>query len=92
MKSGVLILGIVVSALLLAVAGVLYTLSGNPGAQHYRATIDLVRQIQQLSSSWSIEVARVRTDPLADFDSLAAFLPPDGPIEAGSRGRPSAHS
>ena len=75
MKSGVLILGIVVSALLLAVAGVLYTLSGNPGAQHYRATIDLVRQIQQLSSSWSIEVARVRTDPLADFDSLAAFLP-----------------
>ena len=75
MKSGALILGIIVSALLLAAAGVLYTLSGNPGAQHYRATIDQVRQIQQLSSSWSIEVARVRTDPLADFDALAAFLP-----------------
>ena len=75
MKSGALILGIVVSALLLAAAGVLYTLSGNPGAQHYRTSIDLARQIQQLSSSWSIEVARVRTDPLADFDALAAFIP-----------------
>ena len=34
-----------------------------------------MRQIQQLSSSWSIEIARVRSDPLADFDSLAAFIP-----------------
>ena len=75
MKSGALILGIIVSALLLAAAGVLYTMAGSSSGQSYRASIDLVRQIQQLSSSWSIEIARVRSDPLADFDSLAAFIP-----------------
>ncbi|MDE0348495.1 MAG: ATP-binding protein, partial [Gammaproteobacteria bacterium] len=31
--------------------------------------------IQQLAADWSIETARVRSDPLADFDSLAAFIP-----------------
>ena len=75
MKSGALILGIIVSALLLAAAGVLYTMAGSSSGQSYRASIDLVRQIQQLSSGWSIEIARVRSDPLADFDSLAAFIP-----------------
>ena len=75
MKSGALILGIIVSALLLAAAGVLYTTAGSSSGQSYRASIDLVRQIQQLSSGWSIEIARVRSDPLADFDSLAAFIP-----------------
>ena len=75
MKSGALILGIIVSALLLAAAGVLYTMAGSSSGQQYRTSIDLVRHIQQLSSSWSIEIARVRADPLADFDSLAAFIP-----------------
>ena len=75
MKIGALILGIIVSVLLLAAAGVLYTMAGSNGGQQYRTSIDLVRQIQQLSSSWSIETARVRSDPLADFDSLAAFIP-----------------
>ena len=75
MKSGALILGIIVSALLLAAAGALYTMAGSSSGQSYRASIDLVRQIQQLSSGWSIEIARVRSDPLADFDSLAAFIP-----------------
>ena len=75
MKSGALILGIMVSVLLLAAAGVLYTLAGSNSGQQYRASIDLVRQIQQLSSNWSIEIARVKADPLADFDSLAAFIP-----------------
>ena len=75
MKSRALILGIVVSALLLAAAGVLYTMAGGAGAQQYRASVDLVRRIEQLSSNWSVEIARVRADPLADFDSLAAFIP-----------------
>ena len=75
MKSGALILGIIVSALLLAVAAGLYVIAGNQSGQRYRASIDLIRQIQQLSSSWSIETARVRSDPLADFDSLVAFIP-----------------
>ena len=75
MKSGAIILGVVVSALLLAVAGALYVLAGNNGEPHYRTSISLVRQIQQLSSNWSIEIARVKADPFADFDSLAAFIP-----------------
>ena len=75
MKSGAIILGAVVSALLLAAAGTLYVLAGSNGERHYRTSISLVRQIQQLSSSWSIEIARVKADPFADFDSLAAFIP-----------------
>ena len=75
MKIGALILGIIVSVLLLTAAGVLYTMAGSNGGQQYRTSIGLVRQIQQLSSSWSIEIARVQADPLAGFDSLAAFIP-----------------
>ena len=75
MKSSALILGIIVSIFLLAVAAGLYVMAGNQSGQPYRASIDLIRQIQQLSSGWSIETARVRSDPLADFDSLAAIIP-----------------
>ena len=92
MKPGALILGIIVSVLLLATAGGLYLAAGNQSAQHYRASIDLIRQIQQLSSGWSIETARVRSDPLADFDSLAAFIPRmtrlKGRLTDASRGIP----
>ena len=86
MKIGALILGIIVSVLLLAAAGVLYTMAGSNGGQQYRTSIDLVRQIQQLSSSWSIEIARVRSDPLADFDSLAAFIPRMARLKEGLSG------
>lgn len=72
MKAGALILGIVVSVLLLAAAGVLHILSDDPAEPHYLTSIDLVREIQQLSARRSIEVARVRTDPLADFDAVTA--------------------
>ena len=75
MKPGALTLGIVVSVVLLAAAGVLYTMAGTKSGQQYRTAIELVRQTQQLSSSWSIEIARVKADPFADFDSLAAFIP-----------------
>ena len=75
MKLGVLILGIIVSVLLLAAAGFLYSMAGDRGERHHRTSIDLIRQIQGLSSNWSIEIARVRTDPLADFDNLTAFAP-----------------
>ena len=75
MKIGALVLGIAVSVLLLAAAGALYWMAGDQSAQPYRTSIGLVREAQQLSASWSIEIARVRSDPLADFDSLAAFIP-----------------
>ena len=75
MKPGALILGAVVSAVLLAAAGVLYMMASGSGEQQYRRSINIVQQIQRLSSDWSIEVTRVKADPLADFDSLAAFIP-----------------
>ncbi len=75
MRAGAVILGTVVSAVLLAVAGGLYVLSSNNGGDGYRRSIDLVRQIQLVSSQWSMEVTRVKSDQFADFDALAAFLP-----------------
>ena len=75
MRSGALILGIVVSAMLLAAAGGLYWMAASQGGAPYRAAIDQVRGVQRLSAAWSVEIARVRADPLADFDSLAAFVP-----------------
>ena len=75
MRVGAVILGICVSAVLLVAAGALYMLAQNNGSEQYRRSIDLVQQIRLLSSDWSIEIARVKSNPLADFDSLAAFIP-----------------
>ncbi|MCY4428933.1 MAG: ATP-binding protein [Rhodospirillales bacterium] len=75
MRSGAVIFGVVVSALLLTAAGALHLLADNSSGQHYRKSIDLLRQMQLLSSDWSMEITRVKADPFADFDSLAAFIP-----------------
>ena len=75
MKPGTALFGVTASALLLGVAGALYLIAENSDGHSYRKSIVLVRQIHLLSSDWSIETARVRSDPLADFDSLAAFVP-----------------
>ena len=75
MKARALVLGIVVSVVLLGVAGALYVLGAGGAEGQYRSAVRLTRQIQQLSSQWSVEIARVKSDPLADFDSLAAFIP-----------------
>ena len=75
MKTGTVILGTIVSIVLLAAAGAFHFVAGNGSEPHYRTTISLVRQVQQLSSNWSVELARVKADPFADFDSLAAFIP-----------------
>ena len=76
------ILGIVVSVVLLATAGALYVTAGNRSGAPYRDVIEQVRGIQRLASSWSIEVARVRADPLAGFGSLAGFAPRMDRLEA----------
>ena len=52
-----------------------YAYRNDTTADHYRASVSIIRQIQQLDVSWSMETARVEADPLADFDSLAAFIP-----------------
>ena len=75
MRAGAVILGICVSAALLAAAGALYLLAQNNGGEPYRRSIDLVQEIRLLSSDWSMEISKVKSNPLADFDSLAAFIP-----------------
>ena len=83
MKSGALIIGTVVSLVLLAVAGALYAIAQSGDDSKYRASIDLVRESQQLSSDWGMEVSRVKSDPLTDFDSLAAFIPRMARVKEG---------
>lgn len=75
MKTGTVILGTIVSIVLLSAAGALHFVAGNSSEPHYRTAISLVRQIQQLSSDWSVEIARVKSDPFSDFDSLAVYIP-----------------
>ena len=75
MKTGTVILGTIVSIVLLSAAGALHFLAGNSSEAHYRTTISLMRQIQQLSSDWSVEIARVKAEPFSDFDSLAVYIP-----------------
>ncbi len=66
-----------VSALLIVGAVVLYLYASRSDSieRSYQDAVSIVRQIQQLDVSWSMETARVESDPLADFDSLAAFIP-----------------
>ena len=86
MKSGAVILGTAVSAILLMVAGFLYLMTDDKSEERYRESITLVRQIQQLSSDWSIEISRVESNPLADFDSLATFIPRMARLKDGLSG------
>ena len=51
MKARALVLGIVMSVVLLGVAGVLYGLAAGGTEGQYRAAVSLARQIQQLSRS-----------------------------------------
>lgn len=64
-----------VTALAVCIAVLFFWLARNNDPADYRKSISGVREIQQLAADWSIETARVRSDPLADFDSLAAFIP-----------------
>ena len=75
MKTGTVILGTIVSIVLLGAAGALHFVAGSSAEPHYRSAITVMRQIQQLSSNWSVEIARVKSDPFSDFDSLAAYIP-----------------
>lgn len=66
---------VAVSVVLVAAGSYLYALVKTNDPQGYRSSISGVQEIQQLAADWSVETARVRSDPLADFDSLVAFIP-----------------
>ena len=75
MKTSALGLGIAASVVVLVAAGGLTLMASQQSGAQHRAAIELVRELQQRSAGWSVEVARVRSDPLADFDALATFIP-----------------
>ena len=75
MKSRSITIGIFLSAALVMTAAGLYWMASRAQAGNHQLAISLIRRIQQLESQWSIETARVRSDPLADFDALVTFIP-----------------
>ena len=75
MKSRSITIGLFLSAALVMTAAGLYWMASRAQAGNHQLAISLIRRIQQLESQWSIETARVRSDPLADFDALVTFIP-----------------
>ena len=67
--------GLGASVVIVATAVVLYFQARENDPEHYRVSIAQIQQIQQLASDWSVETARVRSDPMADYDALVAFVP-----------------
>ena len=70
-----ILVGIAFSVVIVGGSAVLYAMARQSDPEPYRDSIVQVRQIQQLAAEWSVETARVRSDPLADYDALVAFVP-----------------
>ena len=75
MRSKSITIGIFLSIALVATAAGFYWMAAQTKAGEHHLAISTVQRIQQLESQWSVEVARVRSDPFADFDSLIQFIP-----------------
>ena len=84
-RPGATHIGLAVSAVLIGAAIVLYARLGGEGERNYREAIALVQRIQLLSSDWSVDLTRVRSNPMSDFDSLAAFIPRMAGLKADLR-------
>ena len=70
-----ILVGIAFSVVIVAGGAVLYAMVRQSDPEPYHRSIAQVREIQQLAAEWSVETARVRSDPLADYDALVAFIP-----------------
>ena len=81
MKSKSIIVGIFLSVALVPTAAWLYWMASSVKADNHYLAISTIRKIQQLESQWSIETARVRSDPMADFDALITFIPRMGHLK-----------
>ena len=66
---------IALTALLAIGAVAIFLFSLNLNNSRYENGSNVVRKIQQLDSSWSMEAVKVRSNPQSDFDGLASFLP-----------------
>ena len=75
MRSKSITIGLFLSVALVATAAGFYWMAAQTKAGEHHLAISTVQRIQQLESQWSVEVARVRSDPFADFDALTQFIP-----------------
>jgi signal transduction histidine kinase len=75
MKSKSITIGAFLSVVLVVTAAGLYWMANKSTPGNHQLSISILRNIQQLESQWSVETARVRSDPLSDFDALTIFIP-----------------
>ncbi len=75
MKSKSMTIGIFLSVLFVATAAGFWWMAAQAKAGEHHLAIATVQRIQRIESQWSVEVARVRSDPFADFDALTQFIP-----------------
>ncbi|MDE0036520.1 MAG: ATP-binding protein [Gammaproteobacteria bacterium] len=75
--------GLALSALLVAAASISYYMAREGDAETYQRAAAEIRQIRQLATEWSVETARVRSNPLGDYDALAAFIPEVARLKKG---------
>ena len=74
---------LVLTAILLAAAAMLYWLARGSDPADYARASDDIRQIRQLATEWSVETARARSDLMGDYDALAAFIPEVARLKEG---------
>ena len=75
MRSRSLTIGVFFSLFLVTIAAGLYWMARTNQPANHRLAISLIQRINQIESRWSVEAARVRADPLSDFDGLISFIP-----------------
>lgn len=75
-------IGVAASVLFVTAGLAFYWLAHESDFRSYERAGADIRQIRQLATEWSVETARVRADPLGDYDALAAFIPEVGRLKA----------
>ena len=72
-----LVIALVISASLVAGAGLVYRqlLRNQAGATAGMQALDAIRASERIAAEWGAEVGRVKNQPDADFDSLKVYIP-----------------
>ena len=75
MKSRIQTSIVLLSGILLTAAAILYWMALDLDNAFYQDSVETIRSIQRLDANWSMEAIKVKSEPQADFDSLASFIP-----------------
>jgi|GEM_PF-3326337 len=65
-----------------AAAGVLYFLSSQQNPNEYEGIHSTIQDLRSLDQEWISETVKVKSDPQANFDSLASFIPRVKPLQS----------